>query len=86
MELTQVPSYTHKTTQASHTTYLSNIGGNARNQILAQEIINMEAQFGMTYNLYCYKKPELSDDKDDCYITRAEEDEKDKKDRKDENT
>ena len=35
---------------------MSNIGGNARNQILAQEIINMKAQFGMTYNLYCYKK------------------------------
>lgn len=70
MEFTRVPSYT----------CLSSLSGNARNQILAQEIINMEARFGMTQNLYCYKKPERSDNEDDCYITRVEEDEEDGKD------
>lgn len=86
MEFTRVPSYTHKVTHASQTTCLSSLSGNARNQILAQEIINMEARFGMTQNLYCYKKPERSDNEDDCYITRVEEDEEDEEDGKDENT
>lgn len=47
------------------------------NQILAQEIIIWK--FGLVWHIIyiTIKKPEQSGNKDDCYITRVEEDGKD---------
>ncbi|GFY91240.1 hypothetical protein Acr_07g0014360 [Actinidia rufa] len=53
----------------------SSLGGNTRELILVQEIINREPLLGMTSAPYCCGEIEVSDEEDDCNINRVEEDE-----------
>ena len=53
----------------------SSLGGNARELMLIQEIVNREPRLGMTSAPYCCGEIKVSDEKDDRNIDRAEKDE-----------
>ena len=53
----------------------SSLGGNARELMSVQEIINREPRLGMTSAPYCCGEIEVSDEEDDRNINRVEEDE-----------
>jgi hypothetical protein len=72
-----VPNNTQRTTQVSYVADPFGLGGNARKQMSIQEIIDIKAQLGMSFALYCYKESEPNDKEDDCYIDRVKEDMKD---------
>jgi hypothetical protein len=72
-----VPNNTQRTTQVSYIADPFGLGGNARKQMSIQEIIDIKAQLGMSFALYCYKESEPNDKEDDCHIDRVKEDMKD---------
>lgn len=72
-----MPNNTQRTTQVSYVADPFGLGGNARKQMSIQEIIDIKAQLGMSFALYCYKESEPNDKEDDCYIDRVKEDMKD---------
>jgi hypothetical protein len=72
-----VPNNTQRTTQVSYVADPFGLGGNARKQMSIQEIIDIKAQLGMSFALYCYKESKPNDKEDDCHIDRVKEDMKD---------
>jgi hypothetical protein len=56
-----VPNNTQRTTQVSYVADPFGLGGNARKQMSIQEIIDIKAQLGMSFALYCYKESEPND-------------------------
>lgn len=56
-----MPNNTQRTTQVSYVADPFGLGGNARKQMSIQEIIDIKAQLGMSFALYCYKESEPND-------------------------
>ena len=71
MELTQFPSNSQRTTQASQTAGPSRLGDNANRHVLVEEIVNMEPQLSMTSTPYCYGESKPSDDEDKRHIDKV---------------
>ena len=71
MELTQFPSNSQRTTQASQIAGPSRLGDDANKQVLVEEIVNMKPQLSMTFALYCCGEFEPSDDEDKCHIDKV---------------